>query len=311
MDLRSLEAVVAIETHGSFSAAAQALFISQPALTRRVALLEQELDARLFIRTQRGVYLTDAGRAVIGPARRALRDANSIRDAVASVRDGSRGSLSIIGTTSLSRSILGFLLSEFHAVFPAIDIRVVPSDSSASAAEAVEAGQHDLAIVEMPAPTTLEALPVIEEDFYAVFAGGGITGTTDADIPLVTKSMLEGRTLLHLPPAAFPMQRGTQLWKQIGVQPAAHLEIPECDLQLAVTRTGRAVAVVPRTVALEARAAGLDVAAPPRPIRRTVGIARHPSNSSPAVTRFLDLARRLRPDTSRAVDRAVKRSRVE
>lgn len=298
MDLRGLEAVIAVEEHGSFSAAAQALFISQPALTRRVALLERELDARLFLRTQRGVLLTDAGRALIGPARRALHETSSIRDALTSVRDGLHGSLSIVGTASLSRGILGFLISQFHEILPDVEIRVVSSDSSTAAAAAVESGENDIAVVELPLHSTLKVVPVLDEEFYAVFAGGGITGTVDTSIPLATKPMLDGRTMLHRPLTQYPKQRGNELWMQVGANPSGHLDIAECDLQLAVSRFGRAVAVVPRTIAMEARATGLDVAAPPQPIRRTVGLASLRSNTSPPVTALLDLARRIRPNAS-------------
>lgn len=63
MDLRGLEAVLAVYEHGSFSDAAAAIFLSQPALTRRIAQLERELDTRLFVRAPRQVYLTDTDRA--------------------------------------------------------------------------------------------------------------------------------------------------------------------------------------------------------------------------------------------------------
>ena len=302
MDLRGLEAVIAVHEHQSFSSAAHALFISQPALTRRVALLERELGIRLFERTPRGVFLTDAGRALIGPAKRALRETQSIHDALSSIRDGVRGSLSIIGLANLSGSILGHLIAEFHAVLPEIEIRVVAAESTAAAAAAVEAGEFDLAIVDLPVQASLAVVPVVEEEFYAVFSGGDLSNDPSLPVPTVTKQMLRGRTMLQLPATQFPMQRGAQLWNMIGAEPAAHLEISHCGLLLPVTRSGRAVAVLPRTVAFAGRAEGLDIAAPPQPIRRTVSFARHRANLSPAVGQFLNLTRRIRPIAAEPIE---------
>lgn len=303
MDLRGLEAVVAVHEHESFSSAAQALYVSQPALTRRVALLERELDTRLFERTPRGVFLTEAGKALLGPAKRALRETQSIREAVESVRDGSRGSLTIVGMTNLSVGILGHLLAEFHSALPEIDIRVISSESSAASAAAVEAGEYDIAIVDTPVPATLTVLPIASEEFYAVFAGGGFSNTSDADIPTVTKQMLQGRTMVQLPAAQFPEQRGMQLWDMVGVEPGRRLEISHCGLLLPVARSGRAVAVLPRSVALAGRAEGLDIAAPPRPIHRTVGFATLRSSTSRPVAQFLNLTRLIRPISSDPLNR--------
>lgn len=68
MDLRRLEVLVAVVDEGSFTDAADALGISQPAVSQAVRGLERELGVALFHRLGRGVRLTDAGSAVVGPA---------------------------------------------------------------------------------------------------------------------------------------------------------------------------------------------------------------------------------------------------
>ena len=70
--LAQLDAFVEIARRGNVSRAAEALFLSQPALSARLKSLETELGAALFVRTKRGVRLTDAGRAFLPYAQRAI-----------------------------------------------------------------------------------------------------------------------------------------------------------------------------------------------------------------------------------------------
>lgn len=75
MDLASLNAFVAIAESGSFSAAGEALHLTQPAVSKRIALLEAQLSARLFDRLGRQVVLTEAGQALLPRAQRILAGA--------------------------------------------------------------------------------------------------------------------------------------------------------------------------------------------------------------------------------------------
>jgi len=290
VDLRGLEAVLAVYEHGSFSEAAAALYLSQPALTRRVAQLERELDTRLFIRSPRGVALTDTGRALIDPARRALREADSIRGALDRVRHGSRGKLSIVGVSNLL-SGFGHIFATFHATSPEVELSIVSADTTTAATAMVEAGECDLAVVDLPLlSTSLIAHPLASQEFYAVL-GAGSTGTDQShSIPTVTAAMLAGRTMVHLPSKEFPKQRGLKLWEMMGVQPSSHMEVASCGLLVPISKSGRTVTLVPAAVAMIGRAEGLDLAAPPRPIRRTLAFARHPANTSAAVRNFVGIA---------------------
>ncbi|WP_285113746.1 LysR family transcriptional regulator [Leifsonia sp. fls2-241-R2A-40a] len=290
MDLRGLEAVLAVYENGSFSAAATALFLSQPALTRRVAQLERELDTRLFVRTPHGVVVTDTGRALMEPARRAIREAQSIRGAIDLVRSGTRGRLSVVGMSNLSVGF-GSLVADFHESMPEVEFRMASADTTAAAVGMVEAGLHDLAIVDLPLTSeTLVAHPVVSQDFLIVLGPGGTETPPDSPIPTVTAAMIERRTMIHLPTQQFPQQRGMLLYEMLRLQPAAHMEVSTCSLLVPISQSGRTVAVVPRPVALVGRAEGLALAAPPKPIKRTLAFARHPGNASGAVRHFLKLA---------------------
>jgi DNA-binding transcriptional LysR family regulator len=95
MDTNRLRHFVAVVDHGGLTAASKAVFVSQPALSLAVKELERELGTPLFARVGRGVQLTAAGIALLGPARQALRDVETGRAAVAAVAGVLAGSVSV------------------------------------------------------------------------------------------------------------------------------------------------------------------------------------------------------------------------
>ena len=82
MDSNRLRHFVAVVDHGGFTAAARAVYVSQPALSLAVKELETELGVSLFTRTGRQVQLTPAGAALLEPARQVLRDSETGQAAV-------------------------------------------------------------------------------------------------------------------------------------------------------------------------------------------------------------------------------------
>lgn len=95
MDLRQLRYFTAVARHGSISVAAQAVHIAQPALTRQMQALEDELGTLLFERTTRGVTLTDAGRQLLEDADKLLEDAAAAAQRAQRAGRGEIGHLSI------------------------------------------------------------------------------------------------------------------------------------------------------------------------------------------------------------------------
>lgn len=95
MDLRQLRYFAAVARHGGISAAAQAVHIAQPALTRQMQALEDELGTLLFERTTRGVTLTDAGRQLLADADKLLEDAVAAMQRAQRAGRGEVGHLSI------------------------------------------------------------------------------------------------------------------------------------------------------------------------------------------------------------------------
>lgn len=124
MELGHIEAFLAIVRAGGFARACSSVHISQPAISRRIRLLERELGAPLFERIGKGVTLTDAGRALLPHAEALL---GSMRDGVAAVEELSgtgRGivTLALVGT--LASTPLTQCLRGFREAHPSVDLRL-------------------------------------------------------------------------------------------------------------------------------------------------------------------------------------------
>jgi len=124
IQLVQVEGFLEVARRGSVSRAAEALFITQPTLTARLHALERELGTSLFLRTPHGMRLTDAGRAWIPFAERALRALVDGRDALQQVLSASAGHLMIAAAPAVSTYVLPELLEQFVAVHPRVEVSV-------------------------------------------------------------------------------------------------------------------------------------------------------------------------------------------
>ncbi len=124
VQLHQVEGFLEVARRGSVSRAAEALFITQPTLTARLHGLERELGARLFLRTPRGMRLTEAGRAWVPFAERAMRALVDGRDVLDQVVSASAGHLMIASAPAVSTYLLPILLEKFVAAHPRVEVSV-------------------------------------------------------------------------------------------------------------------------------------------------------------------------------------------
>ena len=130
MLLRHIHYFLAVADHGGFTRAADALHVSQPALSQQIRQLEETLGAPLFDRSGRKTRLTDAGEVYQRYARRALLDLDAGRRALHDVQDLSRGSLRIGVTPTFTSYLIGPLMEAFHGRHPgiALTVREMPQE---------------------------------------------------------------------------------------------------------------------------------------------------------------------------------------
>lgn len=146
MELYQLEAFEAIVLHGSFTKAAEALHLTQPAVTRQIASLEAELRTPLFDRLGRSVRMTTAGEALHRYAAHIVRLAHEARYAVADVNAGNAGRIALGASSTLATYVLPHLLRDFRHSHPRVEI-AIQTGISAQILEQVRAGETDIALV--------------------------------------------------------------------------------------------------------------------------------------------------------------------
>ncbi|TBW06342.1 LysR family transcriptional regulator [Azotobacter chroococcum subsp. isscasi] len=156
MDLANLNAFIAIAETGSFSEAGERLHLTQPAVSKRIAALEQQLQVRLFDRLGREVRLTEAGRALLPRAYRILSVLEDTRRALNNLNGDVSGRLTLATSHHIGLHRLPPLLRAFTRAHPqvALDIRFLDSEV---AYEEILHGRAELAVITL-APET--AAPV-------------------------------------------------------------------------------------------------------------------------------------------------------
>jgi len=170
VDLANLNAFIAVAETGSFSIAGERLHLTQPAVSKRIAALEQQLKVRLFDRLGREVSLTEAGRALLPRAYRILNVLDDTRRALTNLSGDVSGRLTLATSHHIGLHRLPPLLRAFTRAHPqvALDIQFLDSEV---AYEEILHGRAELAVITL-APATaapVKAVPVWSDplDFVA------------------------------------------------------------------------------------------------------------------------------------------------
>lgn len=161
MDIQTLNAFIEVARLQSFSKAAEVLFVTQPAISKRITTLETELGTILFNRINRRVTLTEAGRVLLPKAQNLRNELSDIRRLASNLSTTVAGEL-VMGTSHhIGLHRLPPILKTFNKNFPEVrlDLRFV---SSEEACAGVEQGDLELAIVTLPStlPDQLQAQPI-------------------------------------------------------------------------------------------------------------------------------------------------------
>lgn len=146
MDTQHLQAFVAIAEQGSFSAAADRLHLTQPAISKRIALLEEQLKVALFDRIGRQIALTQAGQLLLSKAKLILGEVAATQRAIADLQGDVQGKLSIATSHHVGLHYLPPYLREFSTRYPQVKLDLHFLDSEQAYHEILQ-GRFDIAII--------------------------------------------------------------------------------------------------------------------------------------------------------------------
>jgi len=188
MEVDQLRYFLRVAERGNFTRAAEELNISQPALSRSIQKLEEELGQPVFERKTRSVALTDAGTLLQSRAQQILA---LIEDTKAEISDdGRRGQIRIGAIPTIAPFFLPNLLRQFSTEFPAASI-IVQEDTTDHLLKRCTQGEIDLAILALPVPAKyLEVEELFQEELLLVLP---------PDHPLVNKPQIRLNDIKALP----------------------------------------------------------------------------------------------------------------
>ncbi|MGA9032830.1 MAG: LysR family transcriptional regulator [Sulfuricaulis sp.] len=149
MDISALQAFIAVAESGSFSRAAERIFLTQPAISKRIAALEQEIGARLFDRVGRKIHLTPAGEALLLRTRAVLSELEDIKRDITNLSGTIAGELSVATSHHIGLHRLPGPLKRFHETYTQVRLNLHFMDSE-KACNAVARGELELAVVTLP-----------------------------------------------------------------------------------------------------------------------------------------------------------------
>jgi DNA-binding transcriptional LysR family regulator len=159
MDTQSLTAFLAVAENASFSGAAQRLHLTQPAVSKRIAALEQQLDCKLFDRIGRHVHLTESGRALLPNARKILLDIYEAQRQINDLQGEVAGRLNMGISHHIGLHRLPPVLREYSKRYPEVHLDIDFMDSE-QAHQLILQGEMDLAVITL-APSKEEQLQFI------------------------------------------------------------------------------------------------------------------------------------------------------
>src|SRR5919204_1690973 len=172
LDLKRLRVLAEVARQGSFSGAAEALYLSQSAVSQQVATLEKEVGMPLLERTRQGPKLNDAGRMLVGHAEAALARLEEAEHELKAIAGLEGGELRLASFPSASATLLTQALAEFGARHPSVRLSVTEAEPEQSVPK-LRAAEVDLAIVfdypmlpSEPEERDVERVPVLTESMY-------------------------------------------------------------------------------------------------------------------------------------------------
>jgi DNA-binding transcriptional LysR family regulator len=282
MELRHIRYFVALCETQNFRRAAERLNISQPPLTVAIRSLEQELGTALFIRTSRGVQLTQAGQSALASARSTLASAESFRTAVREGDAGERGVVRIGFVGSATFELLPRIIPAFRKRYPKVDCTLEEA-TSVDISRRLQAGGLDVGILRLPLQESaaIRAWAIDRDEFFLAvpvehrFAGRKrLRLETCADEPFILSdpiSVLRAQALLACHAAGFT--------------PNVAQEAAQISAIISLVRSGLGVALVPGS----ARAAwreGVRFVALEQSVPIDIGLALPKRHAIPAAENF-------------------------
>lgn len=289
---RRLQVFHAVARHLSFTRAAEALFMTQPAVTFQIRQLEEQYNTRLFERRHGSISLTPAGELVLSYAERILALSDELDTRLAEMTGEMRGTLLLGASTTIAEFMLPRVLGEFNALYPQVRARLIVANSESIAARVAE-HTLDVGLIEAPAKVPGLTSEVCGEDDLVVICA--------PDYPLAALPRIGPRALVDYEYVSREPGSGTReitdayfrANRVAGDDLKTQMELGSPETLKRVVATGLGFAIVARAVVDKEAQLGTLVAIPLKPpLKRSLYLVQPEDRfRSRLVTTFIQFAR--------------------
>ena len=242
-----LTIIQAVDQHGSLTAAAKSLFLTQSALSHTVRKLEQSLGTAIWLREGRSLRLTPAGQYLLSIANRVLPQLSHAEIKLKQMAEGERGTLRIGMECHPCYKWLLKVVSPFLADWPDVDVDVIQKFQFGGVGALLG---YDIDLLVTPDPFHKKGLtfvPVFDyEQVLVVHANHGL-----AKKKFATPKDLSSEILITYPVPTDRLDIYTQFLNPAGMNPKRHKNSETTDIMLQMVASGRGVAALPRWLAQE------------------------------------------------------------
>jgi DNA-binding transcriptional LysR family regulator len=292
LDTRRLRVLVQVARQGSFSAAAESLGYTQPAVSRQIATLEAEVGTQLVRRVPQGAVLTDAGRLLVDRAETILVSLSSAEDELRQLSGLEGGRLRFASFASAAASVTPIAIACFRERYPAVELDIAMADPVESLPQ-LRSGELDLALSHDPFEETndaagIELVHLFDDPMYVVMP----TGHPLAGEPRLDLSRFAGEPWMLATTDTCPDSRlFLRACHSAGFEPEIAFQNDDYPAIVGFVAAGVGVALIPDMVSRGIRddvvVRVLDPAPPARPICAAV-----PADyCSPPATAMLEILR--------------------
>ncbi|MBP6188770.1 MAG: LysR family transcriptional regulator [Azonexus sp.] len=261
---RRLQVFHAVAKHLSFTRAADALFMTQPAVTFQIRQLEEQYGTRLFERRHAGISLTPAGEVVLSFAEKILALSDELETRLSEMTGEMRGPLLVGASTTIAEFMLPRVLGEFNAAYPQVRARLIVANSESIESQVAE-HTLDVGLIEVPGKLAGLTSQVCCEDELIIICA--------PDYPLagmksVTPKALADYEFISREPGSGTREITDAYFRSHKIPPESlktQMELGSPEALKGVVSTGLGFAIVSRAVVAKELQLGELLAIPLRP----------------------------------------------
>jgi DNA-binding transcriptional LysR family regulator len=297
-----LQAFVEVARRGSVTRAAEALHVTQPALTARLNALERAVGTKLLVRRRGGVRTTEAGDAFLPYAERALQAVADGRAALTALARGEAGRVSVGASPAVSTYTLPTIIKRFTDRHPGVQV-TVRTGHSEEMLELIKRDEIAVGLLRAFNDPEIEQFTLYEDELVLVVHPDHPVGDR------VRLADLGDEQFVMFDPASSYHELTSAIFLEAGIVPRGVMEVDNTDSVKKMVEQGLGVAFLPNvSVADEVRNGRLRIVAvedrvPPR--RPIVAVRRRDAGEPGGATAaFLELLRELRPELQAAASAA-------